>query len=347
MKPVLSGLETMTPLERVRLLFQGEAIDRPPVDLFLSDIKAKFIGRSISEYWWSEEDLVLGEIVSFNRFGMDFVGVGPSLYAAAEAMGTRLKYSGNLPVTVESYALGSIEEVGSLDAFQMTKHLRIFYRAVQRLRDIFDNLCPVVVSLPGPMTMASLLLGTEKFLKDMRKKPAETELLIGCVVEGLKTLVSEFGKEDVLFGISDPAASTNLISPKNYAQYAFPATCEISEHIMRVSSYPPSYHVCGSTGKIWPVIAQLPIGIFSIDNAMDLKEACHFFSNSKIIAGNVDPVGVICHGNQDLIGDTVAEVLRQGKSCVKGFVLAPGCDIPFQTSVDNIDYFVRIAKSKV
>lgn len=345
MKPILSAGGAMTPAERFDALMLGNSLDRTPVDLFLSDIKAKLLGKSLAEYRHFEEYLVQGEILAFNTFGMDVVGVGPNLYPVAEAMGSRLCDPSDTPLAIRQFASNSVEEISSLPHVQMTDALWTYYHATSHLRHLFDRLCPVVVTLPGPMTLAALLLRTDKLLFTIQKKPDETKQLMRYVIDGLKIIIQEFAKIDVHFSLSDPVASEQIISSDIYKQYAFPATDELCRFIANRSTYAPSYHICGDTQNLWSMIEKLPISLFSIGNSTSLSEACRFFSKSKIIAGNVDAVRILLHGDPQTVKQAVHTALDSGRLCQKGFLLAPGCDIPIATPLENIRQFMKAARS--
>lgn len=68
---------------------------------------------------------------------------------------------------------------------------------------------------------------------------------------------------------------------------------------------------------MWEYVKNLDIGIFSVDNEMDIDETCEFFADSKMIAGNVAPVYTICNGTQENIEDEVKRCILAGKKCKK------------------------------
>ena len=79
--------DKMTPLERGRAIAKKRDYDRLIMDPFLGEVKARIIGKNTREYWTDEDNLVMGDILSANRFGLDGMGVGPNAYGIAEAMG--------------------------------------------------------------------------------------------------------------------------------------------------------------------------------------------------------------------------------------------------------------------
>ena len=64
---------------------------------------------------------------------------------------------------------------------------------------------------------------------------------------------------------------------------------------------------------MWEHVKNLDIGIFSVDNEMDIDETCEFFADSKMIAGNVAPVYTICNGTQENIEDEVKRCILSHK----------------------------------
>ena len=62
--------DKMTPLERGRAIAKKRDYDRLIMDPFLGEVKARIIGKNTREYWTDEDNLVMGDILSANRFGL-------------------------------------------------------------------------------------------------------------------------------------------------------------------------------------------------------------------------------------------------------------------------------------
>ncbi len=341
MKLQIHPKDSMTPKERGEAIAKGLDYDRLIMDPFLGEIKARMIGKNTREYWNSEDNLVEAEVFSFNRFGLDGMGVGPNAYGIAEAMGIKAHYPEQGMVYVEEYALTDIHGVESLKDVDINSgKLQMYYNASARLREMAEGICGVGVAVSGPMTLASFLLGLDKFLKALVRNPEEVHKLLRYVTRNVKRVVDIFAVLDVGFSLADPIASTTMISPKMYAEFALPYTQEITSYIRQKSGGRPSYHVCGNTKKIWDRVKDLDIALFSIDNEMDIVEACRFFADCKAMAGNVDPVHIIAKGTKEQIEQEVKKCIEAGRQCRKGFVLTPGCNLPLTTEEEKIDAFL-------
>lgn len=341
MKLILNSKDQMTPIERAKAMANGEDYDRIAIDPFLGEIKARYINKSHREYWLSEDNLVEAEVAAFNKYGIDGMGVGPNAYGIAEAIGITANYPENGWISVKETAISSIDEVENLDIITLDSgNLRRYYNATHRLREIGDGICPVGAALSGPLTLAGFSLGTDKLLKSMIKYPEKVDRYLEYIVECVKTVVDEFSKLDISFSMADPIASTTMISPKMYERFAFRPTQEIATYVMEKAGSKPSYHVCGNTKKIWGMIKDLNISMFSIDNEMNIHEACEYFSDYLPIAGNLAPVEIIANGSLDDIEKGVIDCLEAGKKCKKGFILTPGCNLPLFTADEKIECFM-------
>jgi putative methylcobalamin:coenzyme M methyltransferase len=341
MKLKIHKNDKMTPDERARAIAEKRDYDRIIMDPFLGEIKARLIGKNTRQYWRNEDNLVMGDVEAVNRFGLDGMGVGPNAYGIAEAMGIVPHYPEQGLIYVEKHPIDSINEVGKLKDITLDSgSLRMYYNATARLREIADGFCGVGVSVSGPITLAGFVLGTDKLLKSMIKSPDKVHLFLRYITENVKYVVDKFSALDVGFSMADPIASCTMISPKMYKDFAYPYTVEISLYIKERSGRAPSYHICGNTRKIWEYIKELDIGVFSVDNEMDIDETCEFFADSKMIAGNVAPVATICNGSKLDIEREVKKCILAGRKCKNGFMLAPGCNLPLVTTDEKIDMFL-------
>lgn len=345
MKLILNKKEEMTPLERARAIKQKKDFDRIIMDPFLGEIKARLINKNTREYWTNEDNLVNAEILAFNRYRADSLGVGPNAYGIAEAMGVIAHYPENGLIYVKKHPIDSIDEIHRLKKISLSSgKLQMYYNASQRLAAASKGICSVGASVSGPITLASFVLGTDKLLKAMIKSPDKVHELLAYVSSSVKYVVDEFSNLGLAFSMADPIASTTMLSPKMYETFALPYTKEISSYIYKKSASMPSYHVCGDTKKIWDKIAGLDISLFSVDNQMDIDETCNYFAKSKAVAGNVNPVSTIARGSIEDIYAEVKKCMLAGTKCEKGFVLTPGCNLPLYTSDEKIDAFLDAGK---
>ena len=99
-------------------------------------------------------------------------------------------------------------------------------------------------------------------------------------------------------------------------------------------------HICGKTSKIWKDMVDTGADCLSIDNRIDLAEACREVGGAVRLMGNVDPSDVMLLGTPDTVREAVRRCVRQAGRAPKGLVVASGCSLPTETPFDNIHAMV-------
>ena len=103
-------------------------------------------------------------------------------------------------------------------------------------------------------------------------------------------------------------------------------------------------HICGKTEAIWESIKELNISAFSLDNEVDIGEANRFFGDKIAVTGNIPPVDVIYNGSQEEIEESVRQCIEKAYDTPAGFVIAPGCNLPISTPIENVGCFMDAAR---
>ncbi len=129
--------------------------------------------------------------------------------------------------------------------------------------------------------------------------------------------------------------SSNFISPKQFEELAFPSLEEIVHRLVD-AGMTPILHCDGDWRKNFPVMRRLPRGkiILQLDGLTDIFTAkeeigdhmCLFgdVPAEKLVMGSPAEVEEYCHR-------LIEEVGRGG-----GFILAGGCEIPYNAKAENL-----------
>lgn len=340
-------LDQMTPLERAKAIEEGRPYDRLPCVPFLGEISAHLIGcMNIREYENNPKLIAEGEIASFERYGLDGIGAGPNSMGLAAALGANVIYpEDSIPFMgsagiVGDDALNALEPVNP----QTNPYIKGAMEALEMLTEAADGISGVGSSLGGPFTVCAFLVGTDTLLKDCLKKPERVHRLMRIVTDSIKNCVDAIAPLGVGFGFADPVASGSLISPKMYEKFVFGYMKELCTYIYEKTGAKPSLHMCGNTVSIWKYIKQLDICSLSIDNVVDLSLAGSELGEHFSIVGNVPPVDVIMLGTKEDIFASVKDCVEKGRDIKMGYTIAPGCNIPLGTRIENVDWFMEAAR---
>ncbi|MFR7442645.1 MAG: uroporphyrinogen decarboxylase family protein [Sellimonas intestinalis] len=230
----------------------------------------------------------------------------------------------------------AIESYGELEGRALpdiTKdgRLPILVEAFDRLADRFHEEKIISTGMAGPFTTAVSLVGTERFLRDSVRKKDEIRKLLrystDCVISCARDLHERLG---ISISLSEPMASGNIISKKQFQDLVLPYLSETVEAMNRFQGG-TGIHICGKTKDRWDAIVESGISSFSIDNCENMEELKDAYGTRIGISGNVEPVDVLKNGTPEMIRQSVIRCLSQAVDNPKGFTLCPGCTTPVLT----------------
>ncbi len=335
----------MTSRERLIAYQNGEEVDRIPVTLTASETGPLLYGIPINRCYFSVEDMVEVETRLAQDFGIDNMGMGLGLRTLPEALGCKLKYTEKNVSYIEKPAIESYDELEGRPMPDITKdgRLPIMVEAFERLLDRFSNEKVISTGMAGPFTTAVSLVGTERFLRDSVRQNENVHKLLRysteCVVKCAEDLHQKLG---ISISLSEPMASGNIISKKQFRSLVFPYLSETIERMNRFQGG-TGIHICGKTKDRWDLIVETGISSFSIDNCENMEALKKAYGDKIGISGNVEPVDVLKNGTPDMIRESVIRCLSQAADNPKGFTLCPGCTTPIMTPKENLIALVNAA----
>lgn len=338
--------DSMTPKERIQALGEGRPIDRIPCTPSMGVTMSSMIGRYAFEYYHCAEIMAELEIALFKKFGQDSVGVGLSR-EIAEAMGSKIVYPDHNISYVAEPALRGIDDIAGLSLLDPLKDGKIplTLNAVRMVHDALGQAVNVGYSIPGPLTTASDLLGTEKLLKNMLKDPDKIHELLEIVTESNFRIIDIIAGMDIGFRIADPVSSTSLISARLFREFSLPYLKKCVDRMRGKGGRGTSFHICGKSKPIWDGIVEAGMVSLSIDNIEDMEEVKKAVGDRVCIVGNVPPVDIVRYGCYE-------DVVTESKRCImkaydspRGFILGTGCQIPFNSPVENIQALMDTVRS--
>ena len=344
--------ETMTSGERMGAVMKGEHPDRVPVIPFASGHTTVVCGVPMHKMWDDAEESFRCQLLCQEMYGYD----GAPLYAYASAGGWEFggdiefplkKYSGapvvtRTPVQNEDdvHALKVPEDVSKAGALPL---------ALALARKQAEYGMPVSLQIGAPLTWAGSVIGEERMMGWLIKKPDLVHIVLDKVSEFLikvaEYYVKEFGA-DKLMAFHGAATETNrLISPKQFEAFSLPYLQRINSRAIELGIESFFIHICGEQNKnlkFWQQVPMTRQTVVSVGREIDLTTAMEMFPE-RIVAGNVDPT-LIQEGRAE-------EVLAQSRECIEkakyhrgGFILMAGCDVPPHAPPVNLFQMVKAAR---
>lgn len=334
--------DSMTPLERKREIEAGRDVDRLPCVPFMGELKCKYSGVSVWDFSHNPEKMAEAELKVFQMFGYDRIVIGPNTRGISEALGAEFGYPEQGVPFAERAMIESWDILNSMEPVRAKQNdrMKIFEVEADMLMDSLGDIVPLEMSIGGPFTIASILRGIELLLRDCRKEQESVHSLLRMITDSQKSCIDLAAEYGYGIAMADPVANPALIGPRMYKEYVFPYTKELTEYAQKKTGYKVSLHMCGKTYAIWEYLRQYPLNELSLDNTIDLERAVEELGAYIPIAGNVDPVSVILNGTKEEIFKATKRCMDIGSKADKGYIVAPGCDIPETTEARQVRFFM-------
>ena len=336
--------DQMTPKERAFALFAGKPVDRMPIKLFSPYIGMNF-GVSYQDAFVEAKSRAHWLIESYKRFGQDGLSVNYRIDGIPVAFGAESTYDPlGIPMIKENI-LKDFSEIDQLDLekirFENDPNAQTAFEAVQIIQDALNDEIFTGVGLMGPFTTAANLAGVEIILKSMRKDKEGLHKLLDFAADITIEVGRKFVENQIGIGLAEPTAS--LLSPKQFREFVIPYYVKVMDKWKEWGSRGSGFHICGDTTKLLETFPEMGIRGVSIDSAVDIAVAKDLVGDKLSIMGNVSPIKIL-RGTPESIEQAVIDCFRKCWDNPRGFTIAPGCDIPVQTSLENIDAYMSAAR---
>jgi len=340
-------MSTLTHFQRVMAAIELKESDYVPVVPVVTYTTAQLIGIQFSEALYSAEKMAKALLAGYESAGYDgiYVGWESSFNLIAEAMGCKLEIQ---PDSVAFVKDQMIKEPNDLDKIEVTDperdgRLPIHLKAIELVKERIGKDVPIFKYVPGPLTLASVLRGQDQFLMDLVRKPDFVYDLLKPASESSKqysVATVEHGADIVV--VADPVASSTIISPNMFDQFAFSPIKNVIKSISDAGGI-PSLHICGNTIPILERMLDTEARLIELDYKVDLEFAKDTVGKSVCLQGNIDPVGVLLNGKpgdaETKARECIAKAARGG-----GFILSSGCEVPLHAPFENVTAMVSAAK---
>jgi uroporphyrinogen decarboxylase len=329
----------MTPREKVMTAIELEQSEVVPVVPQMTYANARIVGIAFQEAMNDAEKMAKALVAGYRMFGYDgiYVGWESSFNLVAEAMGCTLKPGGGGIPSVSGWVVSEAADVTRLANIDPERdgRLPVHLKAMELVREEVGDDVPLFRYVPGPFTLSSLLRGQSVFLGDLIKNQELVRAILRPATESVKRFAEATVEHEAdIVVAADPMASTSVISPKMFEEFALPYLKEVMSVVRKAGSV-PSLHVCGMTGPILRNLVETGTRIVELDHLVDLKKAKEAIGKDVCIQGNIDPVSILLRGKPEDVEKHALECISEaGQS--GGFILSSGCEVPLETPLENI-----------
>ncbi|MBN2452586.1 MAG: uroporphyrinogen decarboxylase [Lentisphaeria bacterium] len=322
----------MTGKERVERAIRRQPVDRVPWVPFVGCHGGALIGAAADEYLKSAAKIVEGVAAAAARYRPDGLPVMFDLQVEAEALGCSLTWARENPPAVTAHPLTQGTKLADLhvpgpDEGRIGTVLAAARELTARLPDI-----ALYGLVTGPFTLALHLLGTDIFMGMFDSPDEVRNLLRFCSDVCLAMARYHLEAGCPIVAVVDPM--TSQIGPDQFAEFVTPFVSPVFDAI-RDQKGLSSFFVCGHAQQNIVAMCDCGPDNISVDENIPLQYVRQVCEAKKVsFGGNLQLTSVL------LLGEPL-DAQRNAVACLEtggevGFILAPGCDLPYATPPENL-----------
>lgn len=290
------------------------------------------IKQPASSYLKSSRLLTEGLKKAHDLYRPDGLPVCFDLQLEAEILGCELLWATDSPPSVKTHPLedGSLSD---LPVFETDEgRMPVVLQAMENLKKDIGETTALYGLICGPFTLASHLMGSDIFLQ-MFDHPDYVKAVISyCAGVGIKSAEAYVEAGADVIAVVDPM--TSQISREHFSEFCVPSLNQVFESV-REKGRLSSLFVCGDATRNLETMCATRCDNISIDENIPLEKVRDISRvHRRSFGGNLRLTVSLLLGNED---DSRLDAIR----CIDigggaGFVLAPGCDLPYSTPTENL-----------
>lgn len=331
----------MNSRERVMAVLAGEAPDMVPIVPVVDGYFApRVIGRPNDECFLDGDLMAEALAAALERFGYDGAVAEMGLGASPNVLGCPVEVEGNdVPLVVDTIVAGrdDLSRIAIPDPAADGK-----MEPVKKLVDAVGPDHVVLGYVRSPFEYAATVRGLMDFMADFYRDPALVHDLIAAVMPATLAIGRALAGAGVdALVMKDSFASSSMISPGHYREFAFPCEAEAIGELK--DSIPVILHVCRNSTPVLADMARTGAAVLEVDSPVDLAQARKAVGDKIVLKGNIDAAAVIEKGTVADVGDAVKAAIEAAGD-KGGFILSTGDSIPPAAPGENVAALVEFGR---
>ncbi len=332
----------MRPLDRVLCALDKDMPDIVPCMPVLDTYHTpKLLGLKLREAYLDGKKMAKAQLQAYLYYGVDGVEIGLGPNEKPENMlGCKVIYpEDDVPI----YTKPPIKDPTDIDKIPYPSVSRKQLLPIDMLSKRIGDDAFLLGVVSAPFEYACILHGFLETLRDLRLRPKFIQSILKKTTEISKI----FGQALISKGahgikIKDSVASSTIMSPAHYLEFAFPYEKEVIR-LCRKKSAKTVLHICTDSKPILKQMARTGADALEIDHQVDLRFAKKDVGADVCIKGNLAPVNLILRGTpQDITEATKNAILAAGVG--GGYMVSTGDSIPRDAPFENVTAIAKTTK---
>jgi uroporphyrinogen decarboxylase len=334
--------------ERVQAILCGRPVDRPGLLPILHSGLASSQGVPLGDYLASALTMAQVTINGWQQFGLDGVQLSLGVTAEAQALGARIFQPRDGNPQLQDNLLTDLTRLDDLrqrDA-RIGGRMPLFFEAVQRVVRTIGAEAFVLITLRGPLLLASQLCGVQELLIATIEQPQAVETLLdytGALALELGRWLLGSGAHGLVLG--EATCSPSFIAPALYRRLVQPRHRQLVAGLKAAGWRTVGLHICGNTVPILEDIIASGVDFCDVDYQVPAATALSITRGRCALRGNLDPTADLFLGDPAVLAAKTERLLREVDG--QRWIISSGCDIPPGTPAENLSVLAQTVRNYV
>lgn len=328
--------------DRIKAAYKRTFADRIPFYPIAGCATAKVAKQTIRRYLTDVDALVEAQCRFNEQFRPDVQVVLADLLLEAEAIGTELSFPENSMCEVVAAPLADKTNLSKFGVPDPSRDGRmpLFIEACSQIAKEVKG-SAVGSTICGPWAIAGALRGVEALIYDTMDDPDFVHDLMKLCTRVVIEFAGAVRDAGVGISLSEAPASCSLISPDIFTTFLKPYYQELVD-TFKAQRTGLTIHICGFIDPIMEDVVDCNFSAISIDSPSDLRKMVEVNKGRSVIIGNVatDFFGSSLHNEMEQSIKDCLDIAAAGS----GYILASGCELPPNTPVETIRFFMEKAE---
>ncbi len=320
---------------KYRLLktLQHESTSAIPWVPFAGVHAGKLKGHTAREVLTNGEKL-LDSLLEVNRlYDPDGQPVLFDLQVEAEILGCELVWAKDAPPSVASHPLAKNKAIPEKLPQPGDGRLPMILDVMRKIKSAVGETTALYGLITGPFTLASHLRGTDIFLDTMDDPNYVRRLMAytSQVAMQMAALYLETGMD--IIAVVDPV--TSQVSPRTFSDFLAEPFKKVFDFIRSEVAF-SAFFVCGDATKNIEGMCQTQPDSIAVDENINMVAVKPITDQHNIVLqGNIPLTTRMLLGNQQDNMKYIVDLLEELPNH-KNLIVSPGCDMPYDTPVENV-----------
>jgi len=297
---------------------------------------------TVDELCYDANCQAIGMRLLADRYNMPIAGGYMDLSVEAEAFGANCVHKRDEIPTITGQLIETQEEADALKIPEVGDgRTGIAVEGIQKAKILIPER-PVFANCCGPFSLAGRLMDVNEILLETLVDPDLVHTVVGKATEFIIKYIKAF-KEAGADGLIMAEPLAGLLSPDLMQEFSTDYVKKIVAEVQD-EEFIIMYHNCagGMEKKIEQTI-DTGCRMFHYGDGANMVEILKKMPKDVMILGNISPSSVFKADSSKQMAVSTQNLLVQCMTC-DNFLISSGCDIPADTSIENIDTFFEVVE---